>query len=307
VIVGVCADKGSPGASTLATALAMAWSGRRALLEADPSGGDAVFRARQVDGQAFLSPEPSVLTLAADSRVGIPQGRFADYAQDTGWGIPVIPGAAGAAAFSPMRQLWPAVAAEAARWDGVAFADLGRLQAGGPAMPVAKAAHALLVVSRLSVEDLYHLRERVTDLAATVGDPTLPRHPLAVVVSTPRKDATAAVRQVSRMLESVGSPIPVLGAFHQDDPAAADLRRGAASRRVTGGVMLASAATLCSEILRRWPELGSGTRSADRPAVEVTTAPRNGKAPVVDRESDLDREGTSQERAAWAWLGTGTS
>jgi hypothetical protein len=278
-------------------------------MEADPSGGDVVFRARQVDGEALLTHEPSVLSLAADSRVGLPQGRFADYAQATSWGIPVIPGAAGAGSYAPMRQLWPTVAAEAARWDGVVFADLGRLQPGGPATPVAKAAQALLVVTRLSVEDLYHLRERVTDLAATVGDPSLPRHPLAVVVSTPRKDATDAVRQVARMLEAVGSPIPVLGAFHHDEPAAADLRRGAATRRVTGGLMLASAAALCGEILQRWPELSSGARRPDDPEpVPATALDHTRTSPIRDMAAVGDSPKSSvPESASWVWLGTETS
>ena len=42
MIVTVCADKGSPGVSWTATVLGMVWPGERVLLEADPSGGDAV-------------------------------------------------------------------------------------------------------------------------------------------------------------------------------------------------------------------------------------------------------------------------
>ena len=40
MIVSICADKGSPGVTTAATALAMAWSGELVVLEADTSGGD---------------------------------------------------------------------------------------------------------------------------------------------------------------------------------------------------------------------------------------------------------------------------
>jgi hypothetical protein len=246
----------------------MVWPGQRLVLEADPSGGDLAFRARQPGG-GLLAAEPSVLTLAADSRTGLPDGGFARYAQPTTWGVPVIQGAPGAAGFAPLRNLWPAVAAEAGRWPGTVVADLGRLQPGHAALPVAQACTAVLVLARVSVEGLFHLRERIGDLAHAVGDPSRSRNPVAVVVLTRRREAGAAVRHVSRMLEAVGSPIPVAGVLAEDAAAARELAAGEMTRRLTGGDLLRSAGELVGTVCRWWPELAGGAEVGTPGDVDV--------------------------------------
>jgi len=97
-------------------------------------------------------------------------------------GVPVVPGGLSAEAFTAMARLWPRVVEVAASWPGTVLADLGRLQPGDPAAPVAAMSTASLLLARPDLEGLYHLRERVSELAATVGRPTLDRTPLAVVV-----------------------------------------------------------------------------------------------------------------------------
>lgn len=271
MIVGVCADKGSPGVTTLATALGMAWPGQAVVMEADPSGGDLPFRARTENGD-YLAGEPSVLTLAADARTGLPDGVFARYAQQTSWGVPVIQGAAGAARFTPVRALWPGVAGEAARWPGLVVADLGRLQPGGPALPVARAAKAMLVLTRFTVGDLYHLRERVEELAHTLGDTGQDRNPVTVVIATRRQDRKTAVRQVTSMLASLGSPIPVAGVFIEDTAAAAELAEGKHTRRVRNSDLLKSAKALAQTLTSWWPQLAdpsAGLRVGDEQAGQL--------------------------------------
>ena len=51
VIVAVGSDKGSPGATTLATALGLVWPGDRLLCELDPRGADLPFRLMGANGQ----------------------------------------------------------------------------------------------------------------------------------------------------------------------------------------------------------------------------------------------------------------
>jgi hypothetical protein len=60
MIVAVCSDKGSPGASALAVALGLVWPGRRAVVEADPSGGVLGFRMRHAESGEVLKPDPTV-------------------------------------------------------------------------------------------------------------------------------------------------------------------------------------------------------------------------------------------------------
>jgi hypothetical protein len=265
VIVAVCADKGSPGVTTAATALTMAWSDRRLLLEADPSGGDLAFRAQRPDGDGLLSAEPGLLALAADARTGTVPEALPRCAQPTAWGVDVIVGPPSAHAYAPMRNLWPAVAAAAAAWPGTAIADLGRLHPGTPALTVAHEATAVLVLVRLNVGALYHLRDRVTELAHTIGDPSRDRNPVAVVVLALPRDAGDAVRQVTRVLEAVGSPIPVAGTIAVDPQAALRLRQGQLPRRMERTHLFRSAAEVAAMVCQWWPELARCRAEAEEP------------------------------------------
>ena len=265
MIVAVCADKGSPGVTTTATALAMAWPDSRLLLEADPSGGDLAFRAQRPDRDGLLAAEPGLLALAADARTGTASELLPRYAQPTAWGVDVIVGPPSGHAYAPMRNLWPAVSAAAAAWHGTAIADLGRLHPHTPAFTVAHDATAVLVLARLNVGALYHLRDRVTELAQAVGDPSRDRNPVAVVVLAPAKEAGEAVRQVARMLEAVGSPIPVAGAIAVDPQTAQRLRHGQQPRRMERTDLFRSAADVVATLCRWWPELAHHHADAEEP------------------------------------------
>jgi hypothetical protein len=275
VIVTVCADKGSPGVTTAATALAMAWPGERLLLEADPSGGDLAFRGQRRDGGGLLAAEPGLLALAADTRIGTEPDSLPRYAQPTAWGVDVIVGPPSAHAYAPMRNLWPAVAAAAAAWPGTAIADLGRLHAGTPALTLAHEATAVLVLARLNVGSLYHLRDRVTELAHTIGDPSRDRNPVAVVALARRQEAAEAVRQVTRMLEAVGSPIPVAGTIAVDPKAAQRLRHGEIPRQMERTDLFRSATELAATVCQWWPQLAPRSAGdADSAAAAATGGAR---------------------------------
>ena len=91
------------------------------------------------------------------------------YAQDTTLGVPVVPGVLSAERFRALRGLWPRVADELAAWSGTAIADLGRLQPGNPAMPLAQSSTAVLLLTTANLEGLYHVRDRVAELSADDG------------------------------------------------------------------------------------------------------------------------------------------
>lgn len=293
MIVAVCADKASPGVSTTAVALAMAWPGRALLLEADTSGGDLVFWGRRgghgsaAAGEGdLLAAEPSVLTLAAAARSGM-AAALPRYAQPTRWGIDVIAAPPAAQAFTPMRPLWDGVADHAAGWPGPVVVDLGRFHAAAPTMPLARAATAVLVVTPFTVEGLYHVRERVGELLGALGDPARRRHPVGVVVRTSRRQAGAAEEQITAMLAAAGSPVPVAGSVWDDADAAAAVRAGRASRHERGGRrsrrggdLATSAARLVETIGRLWPDLATTT-----PHPEPGPGPHPGPHPVPAREA----------------------
>lgn len=264
MILAVCADKGSPGVTTTALAVAMAWPRPAVLLEADAAGGDLAFWGRRPDdpataaaGGSLLHPEPSLLTLAADARTGLPGGAFPRYTQPTRWGIDVIPAPPAAQAFTPLRSLWDGVTEQAATWPQVVVTDLGRFHGASAAAPLARAASAVLLVTTCTVEGLYHARDRIHELVAALADPARRHSPVGVVVRAPRRQAGAVEDQVSAMLAAAGSPVPVVGSIWDDPTTVACLRAGqsAPRRRRRPGDLAVSAARLVEGICRRWPDL----------------------------------------------------
>ena len=256
MIVSVCADKGAPGVTDLATVLGVVWPGARVVLEADCSGGDLPFRMTHADGDRLLDAQPSLLSLAADSRGEMSEAGLLRYSQPTTLGVPVVPGALSAEAFGPVARLWPRVAEAAADWRGTVIADLGRLQPGDPAVTVARASTAVLLLARPDLAGLYHLRDRVAELAATMGDPALERSPVAVVVRTKTGSAAKdAVAQVRQMLEAAGSPVPVAGVFADDPAGVAMLRVGQPTARLLASDLMRSGQSLAQTLQSWWPQL----------------------------------------------------
>lgn len=256
MILAVCADKGAPGVTTTATALAAVWPAERVLLEADPSGGDLTLRLRSPqDGELAISP--TVTSLAADAREGISAGALARYAQPTGLGFPVLVGPPSAEAMEPVMRLWPLVASAAQAWPATVIADLGRLQLRHTASPLAAAATAVLLVTRAATrEDLYHLRERASELAGRLGQGPHGRSPLVVAVLCSSGETGSALAQVQQVLASQAttSTVPVAGAIAHDRRAVEALR-GMPSRRLAGSDLLRSARTVAQTLIDWYPEL----------------------------------------------------
>lgn len=267
MILTVCADKGSPGVSTVATVLGMVWPGERVLLEADPSGGDAALRMRTPGGQ-LLAREPTIRALSVDARGGVLPSSLLDYAQQTSVGLPVIP-------TSDMRtqdlaliaRQWSAVAAVANQWPGTVVADVGRLQEDSASGPVAAASTLVLLVGRAGPEGLYHLRERAAALALRLGQGLHGRSPLTVAVICPAKEHGARLRelQVHMGAEAVTAAIPIAGWIAEDPQGLQALRQGQLSKRLLGSDLIRSASSLAETLLAWWPQIltaGPGTSGA---------------------------------------------
>lgn len=287
MILAICADKGAPGATTLAMALGVVWPVQRVLLEADPSGGDLAFRLRDRHS-GELASEPTVMSLAADAREGLPAGSLTGYAQRTSLGVPVLLGPLSAEGFEPMARLWPQVAAEAQRWPGTVIADLGRLQLRHAAGPVAAAATGVLLVMRAdSREDLYHGRDRTGELAGRLGQGPHGRSPLAVAVVCPSRDGRRAVGEARQVLASqaASSTIPVLGFLADDARGVAGLRAGELSRRLLGSELIRSARTLAASLLGSWPQLSPD--SGPEPDSPEPTLIAAAESPARHTQSDL--------------------
>lgn len=254
MIVSVCGD--AAGVTSLALALGAMWPLERVVLEADPSGGDAVFWLHHADGQR-LRPEPTVLTLAADARGELSSDSLPGYAQPTALGVPVVHGAPSVTGFAPAERLWPRIAALAAGWSGTAITDLGRLIARHPGLALLRASTVVVLQARADVAGLHRLRERVTELPALLTDQPAETPPLAVVVRGAARERHAALGHVHGLLDAVGSPVPVVG-FVPDDPrAVAALRAGGYADRVRRTRLARAAGQVAESLLAGWPALAA--------------------------------------------------
>jgi len=274
VIVAVGSDKGSPGATTLATVLAVVWPGERVLCELDPRGADLPFRLMQMNGQ-HMQAAPSIATLAVAARPGGASLQLLQFAQWSALNVPVIRGEVSSRASIKVAAHLPAIAHLAASWPGAVIADVGSLQPGNPALVVAKAAGVVLLVMRASTEGLGHLRARIEELSEYVGDPRRERTSVGVVLVADSSDEGGAIHRTRALLESIGSPAPVVGVFRHDPAAAAALWSGPLTKKLVKSALVKSGEQLVSEMWRLWPEAMGSVPYA--PASTATGVP--GPAP----------------------------
>lgn len=158
MLVAIGSVKGSPGATTAAVALAARWPAGEepTVIECDPAGGDLLVRFE-------LEAYPGVVSLAAAARRGSEADLLRRHTQRLPGGLPVVVGAVGGeqakAALAVLASSGGVdVLCRAAAGDrAVVLADCGRLQSGSPALPVAQAADALLLVVRSTAEELAHV------------------------------------------------------------------------------------------------------------------------------------------------------
>jgi hypothetical protein len=270
MIVAVGSDKGSPGATTLALLLAMVWSGPRVLLEIDPRGADLPFRLSTSAGRP-LAASPSVATLAVDARPGAGLRSLELYSQPTALGVPVVAGEVSVRRFLRLAPHLSEIAAACNEWPGTVIADLGPLQPWNPALTMARAATAVVLVVRADTEGLGHLRDRVQELAEDIGGEQRPQTQIGVVVRAEAGDAKSAVTRAERLLTSVGSPSPVLGAFVDDAPGARALWDGQPTRGLTRSRLLATAASIQRRVMAHWPQLSEPTQRADAGGLAPST------------------------------------
>ena len=169
----VMSAKHSPGASTLAVAIAAACAGRDPLVvEADVAGGDLAARAG-------LSVEPGLLTLAAAGRRGVDERLVGLHGQRLANGTQVL---VSPCAPRLATTALKAVAADLFRLgctrDRLTIVDLGRFDPHSPASGCLDRADTIVTVFRPTVEGVEHLRELLHTLqdcasrlvAVAVGD-----------------------------------------------------------------------------------------------------------------------------------------
>lgn len=213
-VVAFTSLHGSPGATSLAVAVAHHWldvAGREVvLIEADPDGG--VIAARHQLGLV-----PGLTELAGSARLGIASRDVVAKAQSFSSGVAVVPAhpssdrtqAALRAAAGHLSHAFGELAAHDV------LVDVGRVRAGSPALPLVEAADRIVVVVRPSAEDLVVAMNRL-DLLRGIA-------PLQVVVVGERPYSATEVANALGVGEVVVAPHDATAV--QQDPAALGLRR----------------------------------------------------------------------------------
>lgn len=244
-LIALFSDKGSPGATTLALALATVWPQPVALVECDPAGGDLALRLTDPAGRPALCPEPGLLTLAADARRD-PTGTASTWAHGQPLlavsGPVVVPGLDRPEQGAALAGLWPSIAALLARPHGDVLADLGRLHPGSPASAVAEVADVLVGVARGSADGMLRMRDRFD--AVLTGLPARPDRRTFVVLVVEDRRAGEAVAAMRAVLEHSGLPVTVAGFLAHDPATVRDLLGGQGGARLQRSLLARSACAM---------------------------------------------------------------
>jgi hypothetical protein len=246
---------GSPGVTTAAIALALAWPSRVIVAECDPSGGDAL--AGLLTGSVCAGHGLMEHAIEA-GRDGLAATRALDAQSiplDADRTRTLLPGLTDPRQAAGLASAWPAVTATLTAQDADVIADCGRLDAGsGQPLAVLSAARIIAIVLRPTLRQVWSARPRV-DMLADLADSG---SKLALLITGP---GTHSAREVSRALG-----VPVAAVLPADARSATllsdgvggwqDLRRGSLLR----AARMAGSALRGYEVVAR--QRSSGVRSA---------------------------------------------
>jgi len=236
---------GSPGVTTTALALALAWPREVVLAECDPAGGtvlSGLWRGRPPaagDGAGLLryallaqqDPRAAAASLCEES-VPLSARPCRQF---------VLPAPAAPLAGRQIAAAWPALAAAFAAAPADVIADAGRLDGHTALAPLLAAAGTVLMVCRPLIRQAAAAQPRLEMLAGIRGG--YPPAELVLVGEGPY--GLNAPRVLSQALE-----VPVRGSLPGDPDAAGVLSDGAAPGRFRRSPLMRAAAGLAVGLAR---------------------------------------------------------
>lgn len=260
-LIAIAADKGSPGVTTAAVALAAVWPRRVLLAEADPAGGDLVYRAAGAHG-GVLNPNSGLLSLAATARHGLAAEQLWDHAQPLVGGLDVLVGLGGAEQAAGLAGLWPmlgqafAMLAQSPNGAADVIADCGRIGPESPTLELFPHAALVLLVSRTAPEQLARVRDRAGALSAKLhgsqrGAAALGYPPIGVLLIADTGESTRLTAQVNEMLVASQISARVVGTLAHD-PAGAEMLSGRRRGRLDKSLLIRSARQITADVPQRY-------------------------------------------------------
>ncbi|MFH8368617.1 hypothetical protein [Streptomyces sp. NPDC018031] len=256
-LIALAADKGSPGVTTTAVAISAVWPRRVLLAEADPAGGDLVYRSAAAHGGP-LDPNTGMLSLAATARRGLAAEQLWDHAQPMSGGLEVLVGLSTSEQSAGLAGLWPTVGhafaglAHTAQGAADVIADCGRIGADSAVVEMFPQASLVLLVSRTEPENLARIRDRAAALsgrlhggqrgAAQLGTPLI-----GVLLIAESGAGAKLAGQVNDMLVASQCGARVVGVMAHD-PAGADQLNGRRRGRLDKSLLIRSARKVVGDL-----------------------------------------------------------
>ena len=224
-LIAVASDKGAPGVTTTALALASIWPEPVLLAECDPAGGDLVFRFPAADGRQ-LDQRRGLLSLAVAGRRGYQQQDVWPHTQKIHGGLDVLLGVTNAEQGAGLSTLWGPLARTLGALPGTdVIADCGRLGPDGPFYDLLAEADAVLLVTRPELGDIIRLRDRAAVVVADAGRRGRGGFAVDVLTIADAQRLKAAEAEVTSALAHAGLPVR-LSCGIADDRKGAELLRG---------------------------------------------------------------------------------
>ncbi|MFI0367128.1 hypothetical protein ACH35V_04570 [Actinomadura sp. 1N219] len=265
-LIALAADKGAPGVTTAAVALGAVWPRPVLVAECDQAGGDLVYRLPAQDGEGaegMLNPSRGLLSLAATARRGLRPDQIGEHCQRLVGGLDVLVGITNSEQAQAMTWLWSPLGRAFAGLAPVdVIADCGRLGADTPLLGLLREADLVVLLTRATLEQVAHLRERVAALTAELrGGP-----PVGVLVLADPRDFRGSIAEVDRILAGARhrgpAPDPAQGPPPADvtvlgglalDPKGAELLSGRWGGRLDRSLLVRSAREVVGDLVGRIP------------------------------------------------------
>ena len=255
-LIAIASDKGAPGVTTAALALAAVWPRPVLLAECDPAGGDLVYRFPAVGG-GHLDPRRGVLSLAVVARRGMQPQQVWEHVQKLHGGLDVLAGVTNAEQGAGLSLLWgPIGKALASMPQADVIADCGRLGADGPLYDLLAEATTVVLVSKVHVADVIRLRDRATAFAAAAQSRGRRNFGVGVVVVADHKKFRASLSEVQHVLGQANAPATVLGGIAYDTKGA-DLLNGEWGGNLDRTMLIKTAREVARQLIQGLPPIGN--------------------------------------------------
>src|SRR5690242_3111180 len=254
-LIAIASDKGAPGVTTAALALAAVWPRPVLLAECDQAGGDLVYRFPAAGG-GHLDPRRGVLSLAVVARRGMQPHQVWEHVQKLHGGLDVLAGVTNAEQGAGLSLLWgPIGKALASMPQADVIADCGRLGADGPLYDLLAEATTVVLVTKVHVADVIRLRDRATAFAAAAQSRGRRNFGVGVVVVADHKKFRASLGEVQHVLGQANAPAAVLGGIAHDRKGA-DLLNGEWGGNLDRTMLIKTAREVAAQLVHSLPPIG---------------------------------------------------